>query len=541
MRGASPRRALRRATRLAAALGAGALAAGCSGGEPEASLLLVTLDTTRQDRLGTYGDPAARTPFFDALARRGTLYRQAFVDASTTLPSHASMLTGALSLRHGVRLNGAYRLPDGAITLTDRLRAAGWSTAAVLSSAALAARYGLDQGFDHYDDAIPDEYPAFDRKWWIRARRVAGNQRRAWNATDAGLALLPRLDAPAFFWMHYVDAHQPVDPPPPWDRVPGLPGYSAEVAVVDQEMGRFLREAERALGPAVVAVMADHGENLGEHHDEGHGLFLYEPVLRVPFVLAGPGVPTGIVSPPVRNTDLAPTLAALAGVDPRFPDGVDLLRERPGGPLFAETLAPTTAFGGAPTKTIRVGSDKLILSPRPERYDLERDPAEEHDLFGREPEADARLLSELEELVGSVEASREPGAAPAAGAAGPDAEQEAALRALGYLSAPEDPAPDDELRPEGLDPKDVVDVFWAVRYVDDGRFETVADRLDRFWREHPEPPDSTWHALFARAHFCEGALASVEGDWETARRHLRAALRLDPDYEEAAALLRQAP
>ncbi|NNE43171.1 MAG: sulfatase, partial [Gemmatimonadetes bacterium] len=398
----------------------GACSPGPSDRDEPPSLVLVTLDTTRWDRLGAYGDVRARTPFFDRLARNGMQFRNAYVDASTTLPSHATMLTGEISLRHGVRLNGQFALPDAAVTLPERLRDAGYATAAVLSSAALAARYGLDQGFDHYDDAITEDYPVFHERWWIRGRRVQGNQRRAWQTRAAARRALGALGGgegePAFLWIHFVDAHQPVDPPPPWDRVPDLPGYDAEIAVVDREMGWTLRDAESVLGECVVAVLADHGENLGEHRDEGHALFLTEPVIRIPFVLNGPGVSAEIVEVPVRNADIAPTLAACAGLPPEElgADGVDL---RTGGVrdiIFAETRVPTVTFGGAATQAFRTDRYKYVRSPREELYDLETDPQERINLVAAEPERAAALREELESYVRATEHRTAAAAAPVA-------------------------------------------------------------------------------------------------------------------------------
>jgi arylsulfatase A-like enzyme len=530
------RGARRRAVLLTALL---ASAAGCTSSRSRPSILLITLDTTRSDRVGTYGDPSARTPEFDALARQGVLFRDAFVGTSTTLPSHTTMMTGAVELRHGVRLNGAFALAGEARTLAEMLREDGFRTAAVVSSAALAAQYGLDQGFERFDDAMPDSYPHFDPALAVRARRLAGNQRRAQRTTAAALDVLTGLQTPAFLWVHYVDAHQPDDPPPPWNRIPRLPLYSAEIAQVDREMGRLMRAFEADQGQAVVAVLADHGENLGEHREHGHRLFLSDAILHIPFAVRAPDVPARLACGVATNADVAPTLAVLAGSeDATFPDGTDLLaaKLRDDRPVFAETLAPSQSLGGAAVKAMRLGSWKYVLAPRPEVYELERDPGETDNVFGENAAVQSRLSAALVEVVERVLTAPEyPRALPLR----LDERSRERLAALGYVSDA-DPDVSNELAPRGLDPKDIVDVVQALEAVDDGLMELARPRLERFWREHPVPRDSTWHELFARAHFCQAALDWTDGQAAAAVVHLREALRLDPDHGDARLLLEQA-
>lgn len=511
--------------------------AGCGSGKPPPSVVLVTLDTTRRDRLGAYGDPAARTPFFDALARSGALCRDAVVDASTTLPSHAGMLTGAVARRHGVRRNGREALGEEWETLAERLAARGFDTAAVVSSSVLSREHGLARGFARYDDRLPAEYAVYDPKWRYRALRLNGNQRRAGDTERAAAAAIDEARAPAFLWVHFIDAHQPADPPPPWRDVPGLAAYDAEVALVDRAMGRVLRRAAERLGPVVTAVLADHGEELGERGYTGHALFLHEAILRIPFAVAGPGVPRALVPGIVRQCDVAPVLARLAGAPGAFPDGRDFLAAPPAGApalAFAETLEPIDTFGGAPSRAARTGELKLIDTPHGEFYDLRADPGETRNLWDERPRERERLAAAMEDSLAALPAPAAPAELPL------DEQRLASLRALGYAAGP---APDDAAAGSdeggGIDAKELIDVVECVRRVDDGMFDGVAERLARFRARHPRPPGPEWHPLFSRAHFCAGALRFVDGDREGARAELDRALELDPDYADAMTLRRK--
>jgi arylsulfatase A-like enzyme len=502
---------------------------GC-GQDSRRSVLLVTLDTSRRDHYGTYGNPDARTPWLDALARSGRLYRNAFVDASTTLPSHTTMLTGELGPRHGVRLNGVFALRESARTVTEMLSERGFATGAVMSSAALAKTFGLSQGFAVYDDDMPATYTHYDPALWIRARRLAGNQRRAREATAAAARVLQSFEPPAFVWVHYIDAHQPDDPEPPWGRVPGLSPYAAEIATVDREMGRMLRAARARLGELAIVVIADHGENRGEQRELGHELFLTEAILRVPFVVHGPGVEPRLVTGTVTNADVAPTMLDLAGVSGEsFPDGMSALAaEGAERPIVAETLAPTQRFGGAPVRVLRAGGWKYVWTPRPEVYDLTADPSEMRNLFGDDPARDARLFAELKSTLACIGETAEPAERARLGE-----KERQALEALGYVASSGGAERIEELAERGLDPKDLVDVVCALESVEDGLMDWARPRMERFWREHSAPESQAWNELFSRAHFCQGAIDYTDGRREAALANAREAIRLDPDWEDA--------
>ncbi len=421
--------------------GPGSAAAG-AGVRP--SVLLVSIDTLRADHVGAWGAADARTPTLDALASDGARFERAFSPTPLTLPSHTTLLTGQDPPRHGVRHNGVYRLRDASVTLAERLREGGWRTGAVVASTVLAARYGLDQGFDHYDDAIDPP-----------GSRVAGGieQRRAEAVTDAGLAWLARTPDPFFLWLHYYDPHASYEPPPPFDRLFAGRPYDGEIAAVDASLARVV-DALRAQGRlerTLVVVTADHGESLGEHDEPTHAYSLYDATQHVPLLLRGPGVPAGrVVEGVVRLADVAPTVLSLLE-RPFLPeaDGLDL---RPllaeGAPpstrmAYLETLATRIDHGWSPLHALRSRGFLYVRAPRPELYDVGADPRQLDNRLPAEAEADTARARGFEAELNRRLAGAESGEAVAL-----DADTLARLRALGY-ALPEAP-----VESTGLDPKD---------------------------------------------------------------------------------------
>jgi len=467
---------------------------GCGGGAslPEPgpargwNLLLITLDTVRADHLGAYGSSQAETPHLDALAARGLRFEQAWSAVPLTLPSHASILSGLLPPHHGLHQNGAGSLPEAVPTLASTLAAAGYRTGAFVGAFVLDRRFGLARGFDIYDDEIDRaEGPAgleaerpghvvVDRALaWLGAARAGGE--------GAG-------DRPFFAWVHLYDAHAPYEPPEPFASRHRDRPYDGEIAAVDAEVGRLLAAlAERGLTErTLVAVVADHGEALGEHGELTHGLLLYEPSLRVPFLLAAPGLlPAGaVVATPVTLVDLAPTLVSLLGTSlPGATDGHDLAPallagdEPAAADLFAETEYPTS-FGWSPLTALRRGPLKLIQAPKPELYALDRDPGETTNRLAAHRKEVAEMAARLGELAGDRRT-----AAPTE----LDAATRNRLAALGYVS----PAPANSSG-KLPDPKDVVHLFrayeeahWALEA---GRFAVALPALSGLVEEDPANP-----------------------------------------------------
>ena len=369
------------------------------------NVLLVTIDTLRADALGSYGGPAA-TPNLDRLAAAGARFEFAHAHAVVTLPSHASILTGVYPFEHGIHDNSGYRLPDDSLTLAAMLRAEGFATGAFVAAFPLDSQFGLDDGFDVYDDRFGHAEGPADFTIAERPAEAVVGVARAWIDSQRG---------PWFAWVHLFDPHAVYSPPPPFDaRYAGSP-YHGEVAYADHALGPLLAAAGADGGrPTFVVVTADHGEALGEHGERTHGLFAYEATLRVPLILAQVGrisaasPDDGVVSSePARHVDIVPSvLDALSLPPPSALPGRSLLDPAPAAsgtePLsYFEALSASLNRGWAPLRGVLAGRDKYIDLPLPELYDLGADPAEADNLAaGR-----ARRAQELATLLADLPAS----------------------------------------------------------------------------------------------------------------------------------------
>jgi len=498
--------------------------AACAGDEKVVAdrVLLVTIDTLRADRLGCYGDADAHTRNLDTLAGRGVRFDAAISPAPLTLPAHASLLTALDPPQHGVRHNGIHRLGDEMPTLAERLRGAGLATAAFVGSRVLDRRFGLDRGFDVYDDRVGRH----------SGGTVGYAERRAGEVVDAALAWLAGAPPRWFAWVHVYDPHAAYAPPPGFAAAFGSRPYAGEIAYVDHALGRLF-EAVGATDPAsrrlVVAVTSDHGESLGEHGEPTHSYGIYDATQRVPLILAGAGLPEGrVVDATVRLVDLAPTLLALADAPPlegaRGRSLLPLLRGEREPPRLAylETLATHLDFGWSPLVGVRDARWKYIRAPRPELYDLERDPAERTNRAAEHPDRAAALDARLEEaLAGERTARGDPRLGPR------EREQ---LRALGYV-VPSRDAPASS-RSGGPDPKDEKGLLVRM-----SRAETLAERGD---------PAAALEALRGDLGRAPGALAlraalAVRADEpDLAERDARAVLAREPAREDVWVVLGQA-
>jgi arylsulfatase A-like enzyme/Tfp pilus assembly protein PilF len=348
------------------------------------NVLLLTLDSTRADRLGSYGHPGDATPHLDGLAAEGVLFEQAYTQVPLCLAAHATILTGALPGTNGIHTEGD-RLREGQATLAESLRAAGYATAAFVSSSALDHSSGLDRGFEAFDDDFgpPGKIPGQQER------------RTATETVDRALAWVAKAGPrPLFLWLHLDDARPPHYPLEEFRRrFPGEP-YMAEIAFVDAEVGRLLRELRRTRPDLLVIAIGDHGSALGEHGEESHGRFLYSSTTRVPFLMAMPGrLPRGVrVRAVVRTMDLVPTLLDVLGLTtPSGGEGVSLvpfiLREEGLGPGAApmENLAPHRLYGFSPLYGVRSGPYLFVRGARRELYDSQQDPGEANDIASRLP------------------------------------------------------------------------------------------------------------------------------------------------------------
>ncbi len=400
------------------------------------NVVLITLDTTRADRLGVMGDPEAQTPVLDALAARGALFERAYASVPLTLPSHTTIFTGLEPTQHGVHDNGRFTVPSSLETIAERLGARGYATGAFVSAFVLDSIFGLDQGFAIYDD---DTDPVED------PLRFAVPTRRGQEITDRALAWLAKeRRRPFFLWAHYYDVHNPRRPPPPFDAL-GDP-YAGELAYVDAQVGRLLEGIERAAGgyETLILVVGDHGESLGEHDEFTHGILAYDSTLHVPLIAVGPGFPAGTRSRAfVRTRDVAPTILAAVGEPPLTGSNGTPLQERLAENLASDAIGYFECFGSeyamgwARIGGVRTPRWKYTAEPRPvELYDVLADPHEMQNRAAAEPTLVARLDQRYAELrAASRTATEVPNPIPL------DAQEK--LAALGYIASFEPPDVED--------------------------------------------------------------------------------------------------
>jgi arylsulfatase A-like enzyme/Tfp pilus assembly protein PilF len=508
----------------AALLAAGSLVALWSRATRPLNVLIISIDTLRADRLGAYGYAKARTPALDALAARGARFERAFTVMPLTLPAHTSLFTGTFPAFHGVRDNGGFYVDEERDTLAELLAARGYRTGAVVAAFVLDGRWGLEQGFDtYYDnfDLSKDVPPGMDMI-----------QRPGREVVDRSIEWLQSVgDAPFFAWVHLYDPHAPYEAPEPYrSSFPRtLDGaYDAEVASTDAEVARLLAalDADGRLDDTLVVVIGDHGESLGQHGEQAHGFFIYESVLHVPFILAGPGIEPRIVPDQVRIVDVMPTLLDLLGLPhPAATQGVTLVPTLSGGridlPAFAETWYPRYHYGWSELMSLRDGRYKFILAPTRELYDLEQDPGELENLAASNPERAAaaeRSLRDMLERISSAEAATGPRTI--------DPAVEERLRALGYVGASVSRR-NLEDRPRG-DPKDKIGLYNLLKLAGNDATENRLDEAVAKVRQVlADDPD------IVEGYTQLGNLYTKLDRHEAAADAYKQALSLDPEHRQA--------
>jgi arylsulfatase A-like enzyme/Flp pilus assembly protein TadD len=409
------------------------------------NVLLVTIDTLRADAVGAYGNRSVATPWIDRLAAAGVRFDQAHAHNVITFPSHSNILSGRYPLDHGVRDNSGFRFPKGTDTLATLLKAHGYRTAAFVSAFPLASRFGLDQGFDVYDDRfLTGESGSTLAVQERPGPETVAAALRWWNAQG---------EAPRFLWVHLYEPHFPYAPPEPFASRYHDDPYHGDVAAADAALEPLLAPllSAGAEGRTLVVLTADHGESLGEHGERTHGIFAYEGPLRVPLVIFCPRLlAPRVVAEPVRHVDLVPTILDAVALPPvQGLTGRSLLAVAGGaGPApasYFEALSGMTNRRWAPLYGVIREKMKYIELPLPELYDLAADPKEDHNLASSRPqELDQMrvLLARLRSADRGVQRVKE------------NAETRERLRALGYLAAA-DSAPKERFG-EDDDPKRLI-------------------------------------------------------------------------------------
>jgi len=499
---------------------------------PNANVLLITLDTTRADRIGAYGYAPAETPRLDRLASEGVLFEQAITPTAFTLPSHSSIMTGLYPPYHGVRLNGGLALADVQVTLAERLAASGYRCGAVVGAFVLDQRWGLKQGFDHYEDDIEREPD--------QPLDLAGVQRPADQVVDAALDWLENDDSdrPFFAWLHFYDPHESYEPPEPFaSRFAGRGNsglYDGEIAFTDSQIGRVFDwlEEQGIADNTVVVVVGDHGESLGDHGEREHGYYIYDATVKVPLIIRAPGVGLDGLRIPgqVRTIDVLPTILDLVDVAP--PDPIHgeslvplMLQPEQEGAKYAysESMVVHLHYGWSALYSVRTSTHKFIDAPRAELYDIALDPGEKENLFDREGGRAGELRLVLESLREEIEAG-----APAVQEADLDEETRDMLAALGYVGGA-------TVAPEGenlADPKDKLHLFESIGYASSlmltDEFDEAIEVLEIVLDDDPEIPQAR---LMLAASYKESERT------EEAKALLDVYLREHPDSTRALILM----
>lgn len=525
-----------RAARSKAGVDLGALPRGVS--RDALNLVVITLDTTRADRMGAYGNKDVETPAFDRIAREGVLFEQAVAVAPLTLPVHSSMFTGKFPPEHGVRDNGGFFLGNDQLTLAEVLKSKGYRTGGFIGAYVLDSKWGMNQGFDTYFDK-------FDLSE-SKAISVGAIQRPGNEVVDEALPWIKQAaGSPFFAWIHLYDAHSPHRPPEPFATKYKERPYNGEVAFCDTQVARVIAELE-SLGlydRTVIMIMGDHGESLGDHGEGGHGFFVYNSTTHVPFAVRAPFSLTRgrQVGDPVRSVDVMPTALDLLDIAP--PQGISGVSLAPlmagmtpelGLDAYSEAMYPLHHYGWSDLRALRSGRYKVIDAPRPELYDVDRDPGETTNIFESRRTLGDTLIAQLRTLEGNfakTEAALPPGDV--------DPEARERLAALGYVGSFVATASDK--RTDRADPKDKIGLFNKLGDATElskekdaeGRppFDKILALLNEVIAEDPNVID---------AWFMRGTQRMNHGDLEPAVADFKRTLELKPDYDLAVFNLAQA-
>jgi arylsulfatase A-like enzyme/Tfp pilus assembly protein PilF len=490
--------------------------------DPGLSVLLVTIDTLRADALGCYGHPRAETPWIDRVAREGVRFARAHAQNVVTLPSHANILSGRYPLTHGIRDNSGFHFPGDMDTLATILKRAGYHTGAFVSAFPLDSRFGLDRGFDVYDDRLGD--PESRTAFLMQERSGATT------VTEARRWLAAQGDAKTFAWVHVYEPHFPYAPPEPFASRFADDLYHGEVSATDALLRPLLEPLLEAgsKGRTVVIVTADHGEGLGEHGEMTHGIFAYETTLHVPMILFQPGLlRPRVVSDLVRHVDLVPTVLDALGMPmPQGLAGRSLMplatgHGDPAAPSYFEALSAATNRGWAPLHGLVKDRYKYIDLPIPELYDLAQDPKETRNLVASTPQ----VLEDLRGQLGGVRAEDR----------GVQKSQESAetrerLRALGYLAS--SAAPTKAVFTEEDDPKRLIALDAAIQDVvslyQKRDIEGALALAREVMAKRPDMPLAAQHLAF---------LLREAGDLKSAVEVLRRSVTRHPEDIDGVALL----
>ncbi|MBZ5666086.1 MAG: sulfatase-like hydrolase/transferase [Acidobacteriia bacterium] len=498
--------------------------------KPALNVVLITIDTLRADHLGCYGYKQIKTPNIDGLAAEGARFERAFAVVPVTLPSHSSMLTGTYPMLSGMHDFSGNKLSPLEPTMASVLKQAGYQTGAVIAAAVLDSRFGLNQGFDFYYDHF--EFSRLDEANLDQMERP-GNA-----VADVALDWLAKNSQKKFFlWMHLYDPHFPYHPPEPYSKEYAAQPYDGEIAFADEQVGRLIRflKEKGIYKNTVIVLCGDHGESLGEHGEKTHGFFIYNATMHVPLIIRLPEQAAArTVADPVSLVDLMPTVLGAVGAEiPSQVQGRSLLPELRGDSnekaryvqsdrdriLYGETFLPRIHFNWSELRGSENTKYHFIDAPKPELYDLAKDPGEVHNLFAEKKAVAEEMRAKLAGMIRKYSAGKE-----MAEKTGLDPALMERLKALGYagFSGGSDPTISSRDLP---DPKDRVATYElisdAMADSQHGRFQESLDNLKKVVAVEPNS---------VPAHYLQGLDYYRLKMYPQAIDELQKTVQLSPDY-----------
>lgn len=503
----------------------------------ELNILFITLDTTRADHLGCYGYHKVETPNIDRLAQNGILFKNATSQAPLTLPSHSSIFTSTYPFFHGVRDNGGFYLESDKVTLAEELKEHGWATSAFIGAFVLDSRWGLDQGIDYY-------YDNFDLAKY-KTISLDSVQREGGEVIEPFFQWLEENYQQKFFsWIHLYDPHTPYDPPEPYktnysNRPWGL--YDGEIAYVDFLIGKVLNnlQEKNILEKTLIVIVGDHGESLGQHRESGHGFFIYDATTLVPLIIQIPSVKLQgkVINAQVQTIDIMPTLLLTLGLSiPPDVQGKSLIPlimgENPGNERcsYSESFYPRYHYGWSELQSLRNSRYKYIKAPKPELYDLTKDPKEQENVYRQNSSIAEELEQKLESLI-------EQNSAKGIEEKGPqklDEDTMQKLMALGYIggfTSPSKLSKDAKLP----DPKEKIELFNKIKLAEwksaEGELDDALENISQVIEQDPG---------IMEARQVRGRIFLKKNKIEEAIAEFKEALKIDPEYESAIFSLAQA-
>lgn len=479
------------------------------------NVLLITIDTIRADRVG-YEGYNIETPNLDSLAYDGVRFMNAVCQAPLTLPSHASILTGTYPAYHQVKSNGPYYLEGDFTTLAEILKKNNYLTSAFVGAYVLGSEFGLSQGFDFYgDDFITPDYLAKHEP-----QRLAED---VYNSADKWLE--KNHDKKFFVWAHYYDPHYPYTPPSPFDVKYEIRPYEGEIAYTDIYVGKLidLLKEKEIYNKTLIIIVGDHGEDLFDHMEPTHGIFLYDTTLRVPLIFHSPEIiPKGIeINNQVRTIDIFPTILDMLKINiPEYCQGISLISVIEGKKIkdteesYAETYYPLISYGWSESKSIRTNKWKYIQAPKPELYDLENDPEEKNNLYKENNKIAIELSNKFKKLEKKISLKLKPLIRELT------QEDQEKLRALGYVGGT---LPSDIGQKERPDPKDKILILERISKgklaIKQGELEEGEKILKEIMKQDPENP---------MIHHSLGEIYQRRGEWDKAIKEFKEIIKVNP-------------